>query len=439
MKKRLIVVFLALLLALASYLLPIEGQAKSVLAVTVFVVFLWLSEIIPLHVTALVASFLLVIIGKLPEKEVFANFFDPAIVLLLGGFVIAVAMKKHKLDYYFTHKIVSRFGSKPSLVLLGIIVSTSFVSMWISNTAAAAIMMPLALVLLARNRMKPMKSNFGKASVLAVAYGATIGGLGTIVGSTPNIIAAKYLNNAGEVFGFFQWFYRGFPFMLLMILGGWLALLFLFRPEKKKLEHITKMRGKLKRDQKIVLGIFALTILLWMTESIHGVSSANVAIVPVILLYLTGMLGNDDFSKVDWETLILVGGGLALGYGMHKTGLDELFVAPLKGAVDFGPVTFFLILGILGVLLTSFISNTTASAIYIPLVVALASAFGVGTTNSVIVAAIGVSLDFIFPFGTPPSAIAYSTKYVRMKDMAKAGVVISLIGIVLLALIALIW
>ena len=124
---------------------------------------------------------------------------------------------------------------------------------------------------------------------------------------------------------------------------------------------------------------------------------------------------------------------------MHKTGLDELFVAPLKGAVDFGPVTFFLILGILGVLLTSFISNTTASAIYIPLVVALASAFGVGTTNSVIVAAIGVSLDFIFPFGTPPSAIAYSTKYVRMKDMAKAGVVISLIGIVLLALIALIW
>ena len=439
MQKRWLVFLLALLLAIAAYFIPLgDPKAQAVISVTVFVVILWITEVLPLHVTALLAAFLLIIFGRMPEKEIFANFFDPAIVLLLGGFVIAVAMTKHKLDHYFAHKIMNTCGNKSSIILFGILISTAFISMWISNTAAAALMMPIAIVFLIKNRMKPLASKFGKAAVLAVAYGATIGGIGTIVGSTPNILAAKYLNTHDAVFGFFDWFYRGFPFMIIMILIGWIVLLVLFKPEKKKLK-IVRVKEKLHSDQKLVLLIFAVTIILWMTEKFHGISSANVSIVPIVLLYSFGMLGFKDFAKVDWESLILVGGGLALGYGIHAVGLDSHVVSVIKGVSSLSAFGFFLMMGMLGILLTIFISNTTAAALYVPIVVALASTMGVGAVNTVVVAAIGVSLDFVFPFGAPPSEIAYATKYVRMKDMAKAGIVISIISAFVLAALALLW
>ncbi len=438
MVNKYLIIAIALLAAAAANFAPVESvQARAVLSVTVFVVILWMTEVLPLHITALIVAFLLATYAHLPEKAVLANYFDPVIMLLLGGFVIAVAMTKHGLDKYFAYKIMGRMGNKPHAILFGIIFSTAFISMWISNTAAAALMMPVAVVILVKNGLKPLKSNFGKAAVLAVAYGATIGGIGTIIGSTPNIIAAKYLSASGN-FGFFEWFYRGFPFMLAMTVVGWLVLLFLFRSKRKELK-IIKLEKRLGKDQKIVIMIFVATIALWMTESVHGVSNANVAIVPIILLYVTGMLASDDFLKIDWESLILVGGGLALGYGIHASGLDSAFVGVIQNMASTSPFALFLMLGFFGVLLTSFISNTTASSLYIPIVVALASVIGISPANTVVVASIGVSLDFIFPFGTPPSAIAYSTKYVRMRDMAKTGMVISVIGTVLLAAMALLW
>jgi sodium-dependent dicarboxylate transporter 2/3/5 len=274
--------------------------------------------------------------------------------------------------------------------------------------------------------------------VLAVAYGATIGGIGTIVGSTPNVIAAKYLNTAGETFGFIHWFYRGFPLMLLMIIAGWAILLLLFRPEKKDLK-IDHKKMKLTREQKIVLLIFLSTVFLWVTESFHHLSSATVAVISIVFFYISGMLNNGDFKKVDWESLVLIGGGLALGYGMHESGLDITFVNFIKDMVSTNPFLLLMTIAAFGVMFTSFISNTTASAVYIPLVTALAAAAGISTTNAVSAAALGVSFDFIFPFGTPPTAIAYSTKYAGMKDMIKAGLAISIVGIVLIATVAMFW
>lgn len=438
-KPRLMLV--SLLAALAAYFLPlgIEGSPRIMLFIMVFVASLWISESAPLHATALFAALLLVTVAGLRPGDVFAQYFDPVIVLLLGGFVIAVAMSKYRLDEYIAYNIISRAGSSPKMVVLALISASTFVSLWISNSATAALMMPIALVLLARNRVKRGASKFGKACVLAVGYGATIGGIGLIIGSTPNIIAAKFLNDSGMPFGFFDWLWRGLPYTVALMLIGWAVLITIFKPEKMDVVSVHKP-VKLARSQKKVIAVFAVTIALWVTEGLHGISSGVVALVPVILFYFSGMLGSRDFMKVDWPTLMLVGGGLALGMGIHTTQLDAALASAMSGLTGGqGILGLFLILGILGVMLTVFVSNTTAAAVYLPIVVALASSFGGGVTNTVMVAAIGVSLDFMFPFGTPPTAIAYGTKYVNTRDIAKAGLAISLLGVLLLAFIGMLW
>ena len=434
-------ILISLVIAVIAYLIPfnITIKAHAMLFVAVFVAALWISEAVPLHATSFLAAFLLIIIVKLNPVDVFAQFFDPVIVLLLGGFIIAVAMSKYDLDKYIAYKILGKSGNIPNKVILAIIFTTAFLSMWINNSSAAAIIMPIALVILKKNNSKHGKSNFGKSLVLAVAYGATIGGIGTIVGSTPNVMAAKFLQDKGITFGFYHWFIRGFPFMLALIFITWVVLILLFKSEKKKI-LIIKKKLTLNKEQKKVIFIFGLTILLWLTESIHGISSSVIALVPIILLYFTGLLKTHDFLKVDWPTLILVGGGLALGYGIHNSSLDTSFASILENVTK-GQNLFqlFLMLGIVGVLITVFVSNTTAAAVYLPIVVALASSFNSSITNVVVAAAIGVSLDFVFPFGTPPTAIAFSTRYVSMKDIAKTGIIISIFGILLLAGFALVW
>ncbi len=440
MEVRIDRIILSAFIAVIAYFLPlgITGQMQIMFVVLVLIASLWISEAAPLHATALLAAVLMIQFVGLAAKDVFANYFDSVIVLLLGGFVIAVAMSKHGVDEYIANKLIGRAGTNPKYVILAIMGTSTFISMWISNSATAAIVMPIALVILYKNRLK-FGSNFGKCAVLAVGYGATIGGMGTIVGSTPNVIAAKFLHDNGVAFGFYEWFIRGFPFMFVIMIVGWLVLLTLFKPEIKQVS-ITKKANKLTMNQKKVIFIFALTVVLWVTESVHGIANATVSLVPIILFYFMGLLNTDDFAKIDWATLILLGGGLALGFGIHAAKLDDFFAGMISSAAaGQGIFPLFLMFGLFGVIMTMFISNTTAASVYLPIVVALASAIGADMTNVVIIAALGVSLDFVFPTGTPPTAIAYGTKYVKMKDIAKAGITISILSIIILALIGLIW
>lgn len=427
--------------AAVVYLLPLDiaPRAHVMLFVMVFTVLMWITEALPLHVTAMLAAILLILVNGIDAKNVFAQFFDSTVVLLLGGFVIAVAMSKHRLDEYVAYKILGRAGTNPKMTVLALMCTATFLSMWISNSAAAAIIMPIALVFLAKNKLKPGSSNLGKASVLAVGYGATIGGIGTIIGSTPNVIAAKFIRDSGAPFGFYEWLYRGFPFMIFLMILGWLALIILFRPEKRRIIPVKKTLS-VTREQKGVMAVFGLTVFLWITENIHGINSSVISLVPIILLYSLGLLSTKDFHTIDWPTLILIGGGLALGMGIHETALDASFASVLSTLVaGQGIVVLFLMLGLFGTLITLMVSNTTAASVYLPIVTALAASFGADISNIVVAAAIGVSLDFIFPFGTPPTAIAYGTKYVTTKDIAKAGVVIATIGVFLLALLGIFW
>ena len=238
--KRGIILLSALLLFSVLALLPLglSNQAQMTIAIIGFALVLWISEVIPLHATALAVALLLIVFGRFPADKVFAQFFDKVVVLVFGGFILAIAMHKHRLDEYLAHKLLGKFGVSSSMVLLGVLTATAFLSMWMSNSAATAIAMPIALFILAKNRMRPIKSQFGKSLILAVAYGATIGGIGTLIGSTPNIIAHKFLTEHDITFGFLEWGLRGFPFMILMVLITWYILRKIFPSER----HFLKMQ-----------------------------------------------------------------------------------------------------------------------------------------------------------------------------------------------------
>ncbi|MCX6818304.1 MAG: DASS family sodium-coupled anion symporter [Candidatus Aenigmarchaeota archaeon] len=421
--------------ALSSYFLGFGSPQQIVFTITFTALFMWLSEIVPLHITALFIPFLLVIFGGFKPAEAFSPFFDSVVVLVLGGFVIALALSKYKVDEYIGHKLVHR-GSSPRIVLFSMIGVTAFISMWMANSAAAAMMMPIGLIILKSNKMLPGKSSFGKSLVLGIGFAATIGGLGTMVGSTPNVLVAKFLNQAGYSFGFMDWTYYGFPMMVALICSTFIILTFLFKPEVKKI-NMQENKRKLNMDQKKVLAIFAITIMLWVTTEIHKMDIGTISLVPVFLLFGLGLLKGDDFKKIDWPSLILIGGGISLGFAMHASALDVTMANAIGNIISGqGALLIALVIITFGVALTAFASNTAAASVIVPMMIPLAVATGINPRMLAMLAGVGVSLDFIMPSGTPPTTIAYSTNYVKLRDLLKAGLLVSIAAIFICSFIA---
>lgn len=436
--RRLFILFLLCggVLAIQTLSQGFPPAAQTVLSIAYVALVLWISEIIPLHITALLVGLLLILVVPYPAEKVFPAYFDKVVVLVLGGFALAVGMHKHRLDEYLSHKLLGKFARSPNMLVLGALSVTAAISLWIANSAAAALAMPLVLVLLKMNNRIQGKSMFAKAMVIAVAYGATIGGMGTLIGSTPNVLAQKFLTNEGLSYGFVEWGVRAFPFTVLMVLVTWIILLFVFRPESFTI-RMKKHDKPFTREQWMVAGIFLLTVLLWVTESIHGIGNSVVALIPVVLLSVFGLIKGNDFKEMGWDSLILIGGGIALGMAIETSGLSTILAQTLSTV--WGNQPYLLVLGgigLVGVLMTSFISNTAASAVFLPVIASLAAVLGVDVTNLVTAAALGVSLDFILPMGTPPTTIAYSTKYIHTTDLLKSGILVSIAGIILLAIMA---
>lgn len=419
----------------SSFLLEFGTPQQIVLAITMSSLVLWLSEIVPLHVTALMIPFMLVVFGDFAPADAFSPFFNPVVVLVLGGFTIAFAMSKHGLDRFLGQRLLHK-GSKPRHVLLGLMLVTAFLSMWMANSAAAALMMPIGIVILRENRLAPLKSNFGKSVVLGVGFAATAGGLGTMVGSTPNVLVSTFLGQSGYSFGFLDWSYYGIPMMIALVFSTFLILTFFFRPEIKALD-VKKSEKKMTSSQKKVLFVFVTTIVLWLTTEIHGIDIGTVSLVPVFLLYALGLMNVGDFRKIDWPSLMLIGGGISLGYAMHASALD-VTMANSIGSIIQGQSAFIIAITIItfGVALTAFASNTAAASVIIPMMIPLGIATGIDPKTLALLAGIGVSLDFIMPSGTPPTTIAYSSGYVRLKDLLIAGLLVSLAAIMICTLIA---
>ena len=437
MNKRKLILVLGPVLALLSLFLelPISFQAKIVFAVTVLAVVYWFTEVIELHVTGLLISFLLIVFAGFAPIEIFPNYFDPVVVLLLGGFMLALALQKYELDKLLAFKAIKRFGEKPRNIVLGFMLVTAFLSFWVSNTASSAVMIPIGIYIIKSNKLN-LNSNFAKYFILSIAYAATIGGIGTLVGTTPNPLAAKYINNLGQNFGFLDWLFFGLPFVAVLIFVIWIVLPFIFKPEIKKL-NLKANNQKLNSRQKLVLIVFFATVLLWIFGDFFSLQSSVVALIPVILFYILRLVDNNDFSKLNWPILSLIGSGIVLGYAMHESQFDLFIVSLVQGLVVGQPLFLVVFaISVISVIATMFVSNTASSALMIPLLIPLAPIVGLKPEVIIIIAAIGASLDFTAPMGTPPNAIAYSTGFFSVKEMAKAGLILSLLASIVLALFA---
>jgi len=428
----------SLVLAACFYLLdvPLSYEARAAMIITVFIGSLWLTEALPLFVTALFVPLLLVSFKVTSSSAAFYPFFSPTIALFLGGFIIARAMQKHGLDEYIASKFTGRFGKDPRFFLLGIMATTAFLSVWISNTASTALMLPIAVYVLVKSRLKPLKSNYAKALILGVAFAATIGGIATLTGTPPNGIVVADLAEHGINISYLEWIYYGLPFVLLFLPIAWAVIIAVYPPEIKKLKFSMK-KVRLNQTHKKVVLIASLTMLLWLTSFAHGIPDSVIAMVPIILLFASDVLVREDLLKIDWPTLLLFGGGLSLGAAIDSTGLAAYLGTILSGLIV-GQAYFVLLLMVIAfaVLMTLSASNTATAALLVPVIIALSSTLNLDVKTFAILAGIGTSLDFLVPVGTPPSAIAYGSGYVSVKDMLKVGVFLTLAGILLLAFLA---
>lgn len=428
---------------------------QRVIALFVFAALMWMFEIIPNWAT----SVLIIVVALLtvsdkglgffcnPEfgqlvsyKKIMSSFADPVVMLFLGGFVLAIMAERFGLDVTLAKSLLSIFGTKPKMVLLGFLTIISVFSMFMSNTATAAMM----LAFLAPVLHKLPSDDRGKIGLaLSIPIAANLGGIGTPIGTPPNATAKGYLEQAGIDVSFMDWCVHMIPYVIIMIILAWVLLLLFFPFKTQKLVLEIPANDK-KKDwkSKLVWATFIITILLWATEQLHHISSNVVALIPLAVFTATGLFGKEEIKEINWSVLWLVAGGFALGYLLQDTGLAKVLIT----AIPFGSMSVILVLVVAGLVcyfLSNFISNSATAALLIPILIVVAEgmadpaaannaafiAMG-GTQAMIIFIAVCASIAMLFPISTPPNAIAASTGLVETKDMAKVGIIIGVVGFI---------
>jgi sodium-dependent dicarboxylate transporter 2/3/5 len=438
-KYKLINLALGSVAAIAIYVFPIAGlsePAHRCLGIFIWAIWMWISESLPLYITALSILFLEAVFLspslELPIDTFFAPFFSSVIALFMGGLVLADALQRHKADEFLAQQVLSRVGNKPSNILLGVIATTAVISLWISNTATTAMMMAVALSI-ARNVNS--EDPFRKALILAVPFASCIGGLGTPVGTPPNLIAMQYLGRAGIEVSFIKWIILAFPIVIILVFVLWRLLIYYFPSPLSYMSLPAISKENLNSKQITVLVVFACTLLLWMTESLHHLKSGVVGLLPIIVIYGGNLLNRADFRKVEWDILFLLGGGLTLGAALDKSGLSTWFVSQLD--MQGIPVyILLLIVAVITIMLSTFVSHTSAANILIPMSINLRP-----EAAGMVCFIVGLSVSFglALPISSPSNAIAYGTGEVKLGDMVKTGLIMGLAGLVLFATIGYFW
>ena len=367
-------------------------------------------------------------------KALLAAFADPTNMLFLGGFILAIAATKVGLDVQLAKVLLKPFGTKPKFVLLGFLCVIALFSMFMSNTATAAMMLTFLAPVL-RTLPKEEKGMAGLA--LAIPIAANVGGIGTPIGTPPNAIALGYLNETmHQGVGFGEWMMVMVPFVIVILLIAWVVLMKIFPFTTDKIE--LKIENTKKPDTKtyIVWVTFAVTILLWVLDKVTGINANVVAMIPVGVFCATGVITKEDLREIDWSVLWMVAGGFALGIALNKTGLAENLVESIPFA-SFSPLVVLLLSGFIAYLLSNFIANSAAANLLVPILCAVGVGMGelldpVGGARALIIGvALSTSFAMLFPISTPPNAIAHSTGLIQVKDMTKVGLIIGVIGFVL--------
>ena len=437
----------------------LSAEATAALAVALWVGTWWVTEAVPIAVSALLPIVLFPLTGALDLGTTTAAYGHKYVFLYLGGFLLAIAIEKVNLHRRIALFIIASIGTRMRMIVLGFMVATAFLSMWISNTATSVMMLPIGLAIIAQYRDHPdtpenEHTQFGKMLMLAIAYSASIGGIGTLIGTPPNLVLAGIVKELyGVEIGFLEWMLLALPFSILLLTLCWVYLT-RFAVKLKAddftggVEEIKRQRealGPIHRDEKKVGIVFLLTAVAWISRSfllspiLPAIDDTIIALSAGIALFVIrgsngkgAILSWDDSKRIPWGILILFGGGLAIAQGFKDTGLAQWFAEQLI-TLEFLPLIVMTLVLVASInFLTEITSNLATTAMILPVLAPLAAAMGVHPYIFMIGATLAASCAFMLPVATPPNAVVFGSGYVSMKDMIRAGLGLNLISILLI-------
>ncbi len=437
----------------------LSDQANSVLASTAWIAIWWITEAIPIAVTALLPIALFPLSGGMGLSETTASFGHKYVFLYLGGFIIALAIEKWQLHKRIALNIINMIGSNVRKIILGFMIATAFLSMWISNTATSVMMLPIgmAIILQLKDNTSTIEDEnliFGKALMLAIAYSASIGGIATLIGTPPNLVLAGVVSDLYDYeITFSQWFIFGFPISLVLLTICWFYLTrvaFKFKQTefpggKMEIKRLLTGLGKISYEEKIVSIVFAATAFCWITRSfllqglLPALDDTIIAIVFAVILFLipskdkTDMLINwDDAVKLPWGIILLFGGGMALAEGFETSGLAQYIGSQMTGLIGVTTILLILILIAAVNFLTEITSNLATTAMLLPVLAPMALTIDMHPFVLMTAAAVAASCAFMLPVATPPNAVVFGSGYLRIPDMVSKGIVMNVISIIVL-------
>lgn len=457
------------LIALITPETPFLGvPAHHTLAIGAWMIVWWITEAVALPVTALLPIVLFPLAGVLPIKEAAAPYANPIIFLFMGGFMLALALEKWKLHLRIALNIVRLTGTNANGIILGFMLATATLSMWISNTATTVMMLPIgvSVIEILRNRepdqaISKGTHHFSLAMMLGIAYAANIGGIATIIGTPPNTVLAGILNEKfGYTIDFAQWMAFGFPLMLVMLGITYLFLVKLLYPNRlgrfEGAQQVIKDElvrlGKITKPERIVLALFVTTALFWIFKNTLNktfpswqLTDANIAMVATVALFITPIdykkgvfvLEWKDTERLPWGILILFGGGLSLATALSKVGIIGMIgdgVGIVGGSLNVSVI--FLILVALMLFMTEVMSNVALTAVLVPVVAGVAVGLNENPLWLTIPVTIASSCAFMLPMATPPNAIVFASRHIKVSQMVRVGIWLNIIAILLLVLLA---
>ncbi|MBT2583537.1 DASS family sodium-coupled anion symporter [Planococcus sp. ISL-109] len=445
----------------------LQPEAKAILASTLWIATWWITEAIPIPATSLLPIILFPLSGGLEVGETTSAYGNDTIFLFMGGFMIALTMEKWNLHKRIALTIISAIGTNTERIILGFMVATGFLSMWISNTATAMMMVPIGLAIIYQvsealkddDSIDTSQENFGfgKALMLGIAYSASLGGIGTLIGTPPNTLLAGAVN---EIYGieitFAQWMLFGVPLAWIFIMVAWFYLIKIAYPQKLKelpggsgvIKEQKRELGKASYEEKVVFAVFLLAAFAWITRSfllvgfLPGLNDAMVGLIAAMILFAIpskNRLGDNllDWStavKLPWGILLLFGGGLAIAAGFTQSGLSEWVGGQLIGLQGVNVLIIVLVVSAFVLFLTEITSNTATASMMFPIMASLAVALGIHPYALMVTAAVTASCAFMLPVATPPNAVVFGSGYLRIIDMARTGFILNIFGIIFVGL-----
>ena len=437
----------------------LSNEGLSILASTLWVAIWWITEAVPIYVTALIPIILFPLSGGLELKQTTAAYGHKFVFLFVGGFILAIAIEKWKLHKRIALNIIGLVGTKKSNIILGFMIATAFLSMWISNTATAVMILPVGLAIISQLKDNPKTIEnenlvFGKTLMLAIAYSASIGGMATLIGTPPNLVLAGVIKTSYNIeINFLQWMSFGLPISIFLLFICWKYLTSVaykfdnqnFDSGIDEIKDQLKSLGKISYEEKSVMIIFIATALAWITQSfvikkyIPEIDDTIIAIIAAVTLFILPnkkgdekLLAWEDAVKLPWGILLLFGGGMALAKGFDSSGL-AIWIGSQMSFFDTIPLLALLLFLVAMVnFLTEITSNLATTAMLLPVLVALAETIGVNPYYLLVGATVAASCAFMLPVATPPNAVVFGSKILKIDDMIKKGFWMNLISIFVL-------